>query len=351
MKPVRVAVVGCGHLGAIHARLLSARPDAALVAVVDPSPLAVGRVAAEYGCQSLSAPESLPGMVDAVVVAAPTGLHADVSLPLLEAGIDLLVEKPIATSTVEAQSIRDIAARRGRVVAVGHVERFNPAWREAVVGVEGVIAVTARRMAPFTFRSLDVGVVLDLMIHDIDLVLSLDPGPLENVEAVGVVATGGHEDAVRARLRFASGLIADLSASRIAPGLDRSIEMWAETGFVSADFQTRRVTRTVPSAEVAGGGWAAHLVPSAEREGLKSSFFDRVLPTTVVEPPAANAIQMEHDDFFSAVRGRHDPLVSATAGLDALRVAERILAKLRTVPLGTTSEVRRPLEERLKRAA
>jgi predicted dehydrogenase len=349
MRPVRVAVVGCGHLGAIHARLLAARSDATLVAVVDPSPDAAGRVAGEHGCLALPAPEAVVGQVDAAVVAAPTGLHARLALPLLEAGIDLLVEKPITVSVGEAEAIRDLADRLDRIVAVGHVERFNPAWREAVAGLSNPITVTARRMAPFTFRSLDVGVVLDLMIHDIDLVLSLDPGRLETVEAAGLLASGGHEDAVRAHLRFSSGLVADLSASRIAPVLDRSMEVWSADGVISADFQTRRVVRTVPSATITGG-WTADSVPVAERERAKATFFETLLPTSTVEAPPANAIQSEHDDFLSAVRSRHRPLVTADAGLEALRVAQQVLDNLRTVRLGGIGESHGTGQERRKAA-
>jgi predicted dehydrogenase len=351
MNPMRIAVVGCGHLGAIHARLLASRSDTELVAVVDPSPEAVARVAGEHGCRPLSSPTALEGLVDAAVVAAPTGLHAEVALPLLEAGLDLLVEKPITASVREAEMIRDVAGRHGRVVAVGHVERFNPAWLEAVDGLEGAITVTARRMAPFTFRSLDVGVVLDLMIHDIDLVLSLDPGPLEWVEAVGLTATGGHEDAVRAHLRFASGLVADLSASRIAPTLDRSIEIWSQSGMVKADFQTRAVVRCAPSQQVADGAWAAHLVPAAERDRLKACFFETILPTRSTEPPAANAIRAEHDDFLAAVRGRTSPRVTAGAGLEALRVAQRILETLRILRFGAAGESDGTRRMRPRRAA
>ena len=217
MSQIKIAVVGCGHLGSIHARLLAARTDVELVAVVDPVPESRQRVAEAYGCRALAEPQELCGVADAVVVAAPTYLHAAVSVPLLEAGLDLLIEKPIAATVAEAQSIVTVARRHGRVVAVGHVERFNPAWQMAVERCGRVVAVESSRLAPFTFRSLDVGVVLDLMIHDIDLVLSLEPGELVSVESHGLSATGGHEDAVRARLLFSSGMIADLSASRIHP--------------------------------------------------------------------------------------------------------------------------------------
>ncbi|MFM7109477.1 MAG: Gfo/Idh/MocA family oxidoreductase [Planctomycetaceae bacterium] len=181
MTRTRMAVVGCGHLGTIHARLLAARADVELVAVVDPDAAGRERVAAAHSCRPLAEPRDLVGLVDAAVVAAPTGLHAAVSLPLLAAGIDLLVEKPLAATVEDARAIVIAARRHGRTVAVGHVERFNPAWRAAAALARGATLVDAERLAPFTFRSLDVGVVLDLMIHDIDLVLSLEPGRLDRV--------------------------------------------------------------------------------------------------------------------------------------------------------------------------
>ena len=148
MKRLAVAVVGCGHLGTIHARLLAARSDVELVAVVDPSADSRGRVAQAHGCRALAEPRDLVGVADAAVVAAPTGLHAAVALPLLEAGLDLLVEKPLAATVEEARSIVVAARRHGRVVAVGHVERFNPAWRLAVEKAGRVRAVESARLAP-----------------------------------------------------------------------------------------------------------------------------------------------------------------------------------------------------------
>ena len=153
MTRTKVAVIGCGHLGTIHARLLAARADAELVAVVDPVPASRQRVAEAHGCRALAEPQELVGLVDAVVVAAPTCLHAEVSLPLLSQGLDLMIEKPIAADRREADQIVAAADRHGRIVAVGHVERFNPAWRMAVERCGRVVAVESVRLAPFTFRS------------------------------------------------------------------------------------------------------------------------------------------------------------------------------------------------------
>lgn len=334
MSRVKVAVVGCGHLGSIHARLLAARPDVELVAVVDPSSEARHRVSQTHGCRSLPEPADLAGVADAVVVAAPTLLHTSVSLPLLEAGIDLLIEKPITADVAEGRMVVEAARRAGRVVAVGHVERFNPAWSAAVERCGRVVAVEASRLAPFTFRSLDVGAVLDLMIHDIDLVLSLEPGVLEHVEAHGLVATGGHEDAARARLVFSSGLVADLSASRIHPTLTRRVSLWGSRAVVSADFNAKTVEVVSASGGVLRGEFDAERIPPAERAGLKERFFTEIMPRETVAVPDANAIACEHDDFIAAVRSRGTPRVSAAAGVAALDVAARILDAMRSTRFG-----------------
>ena len=334
MTRTKVAVIGCGHLGTIHARLLATRVDAELVAVVDPVPASRQRVAEAHGCRALAEPQELVGLVDAVVVAAPTCLHAEVSLPLLSQGLDLMIEKPIAADRREADQIVAAADRHGRIVAVGHVERFNPAWRMAVERCGRVVAVESVRLAPFTFRSLDVGVVLDLMIHDIDLVLSLEPGKLTRVESQGLVATGGHEDAVRARLVFSSGLVADLSASRIHPTLSRRVSLWGTQGVVAADFNAKTVEVVVPSPVVKRGEFDAAAVPPADRAALKDRFFADILPRETLVVPDANAIACEHDDFLAAVRSRRPALVPASAGAAALDVAMRVLDGLVCVRLG-----------------
>jgi predicted dehydrogenase len=340
MTRTRIAVVGCGHLGAIHARLLAAREDAELVAVCDPIIDARERVAAAQNCRALAEPRELPGLVDAAVVAAPTGLHAGVALPLLEAGVDLLVEKPIAATVEDARAISVAARRCGRVVAVGHVERFNPAWRAAVERAPGATMVEAVRAAPFTFRSLDVGVIHDLMIHDIDLVLSLEPGRLERVEAQGILATGGFEDAARARLVFSSGLVADLSASRISPQLRRTVSMWSPQGIVHADLNAKTVEAITPSDGVRQGTFVAADVSAPERAALKDRFFSDVLPLQSVTVADVNAIACEHDDFLASIRTARQPLVTAAAGAAAVEIAARVIEALQCVRLGSTGPQR-----------
>jgi predicted dehydrogenase len=350
MNRTKVAVIGCGHLGSIHARLLAGRADTELVAVVDPFAASRDKVAGEHGCRALAEPEELIGLVEAAVVAAPTGRHAAVSLPLLEAGIDLLIEKPIAATVEEARAIVTTARRCGRTVAVGHVERFNPAWRMAVSRAGRIVSIESLRLAPFTFRSMDVGVIHDLMIHDIDLVLSLEPGRLERVDAQGLHATGGHEDAVRAQLVFSSGLVASLTASRIHPTLRRGLTLWSSEGVVSVDFHAKAVEVVSPSDAVRSGEFVATDVPVAEHAAMKQAFFTDILPRETLAIPEANAIACEHDDFLAALREGRQPLVPASAGAAALEIANRVVDSLRTTTLGrshVTPTV--PLPSRLRR--
>lgn len=334
MTRTRMAVIGGGHLGTIHARLLAAREDVRLVAVVDPCPTVRARLGAEHGCHAFEDPSGVVGLVDAAVVAAPTGRHAAVSLPLLEAGIDLLVEKPIAASVEEARSMVTTARRLGRTVAVGHVERFNPAWRTALSRAGRIVAIESCRLAPFTFRCMDVGVVHDLMIHDIDLVLSLGPGRLERVDAHGLLATGGHEDAVRANLVFSSGLMATLTASRVNPTLRRGLTLWSSEGVVTVDFQGKSVEVVGPSSAVRSGEFVATDVPPEVQGEWRERFFERVLHRESMAIPDANAIACEHDDFLTSLRTGRQPLVPASAGAAALEVANRVLDAVRLTSLG-----------------
>jgi predicted dehydrogenase len=338
MTKLKVAVVGCGHLGTIHARLLAGRDDAELVAVCDPGADAARRAAEAHGCAACAEPLDLVGRVAAAVVAAPTGLHAAVALPLLEAGIDLLVEKPIAATVEDARAIVTSARRHGRIVAVGHVERFNPAWQLAVRKVGRPTYVESARLAPFTYRSLDVGAILDLMIHDIDLVLSLEPGRLEQVEAHGIVATGGYEDLVKARLVFSSGLVADLTASRINPVLRRTMSLWSKTALAAVDFNAKTVEVLSPSRAVQEGTFAAAAVPPADRPARKETFFRDVLPVETLPVPDANAIACEHDDFLAAIRTGRAPLVPASAGAAALEIANRVIDALACTRFGGADE-------------
>ncbi|MEX0977936.1 MAG: Gfo/Idh/MocA family oxidoreductase, partial [Pirellulales bacterium] len=215
MNNLKLAVVGAGHLGRIHARLLAEMSDVELVGIVDPLPTARDKAAADCGTSALADHRLLMGRVDGAVIATPTRLHHAVALDFLRAGTPLLVEKPLAATVAEADELVETARRHGTVLQVGHIERFNPAFVAAAGRVGRPRYVDAVRAAPFTGRSTDIGVVHDLMIHDIDLVLSLVDAPLVRVEAVGLPILGQNEDVAQARLEFADGCVANLSASRV----------------------------------------------------------------------------------------------------------------------------------------
>ena len=247
MRPVRLAVVGAGHLGRIHARLASSLPGAQLVAVVDPDSTNRRSVAEECRCEAYDHHRRLTGRVDAAVVATPTRFHASVATDLLAAGIHLLVEKPVTSTSLEAERLVDSAGRRGLVLQVGHVERFNPALIAARAHLDEPKYIDAVRAGGFSFRSTDIGVVLDLMIHDIDTVLSLVRSEVQSVDALGIALFGAHEDMAHARLVSENGCVATLCASRASYTAVRRMRVFSRRGMADIDFAARTAEIVRPS--------------------------------------------------------------------------------------------------------
>lgn len=325
---LRVAVIGSGRLGSFHAQKLARMEGVQLVAVVDPLPANRDRLAAELHTAALASHEPLVGKVDAAVIAAPTSSHHSLAVDFLKAGTHLLVEKPLCTSVAEADELVDMARRRKVVLQVGHVERFNPALAAAAPCLESPRFIEAVRASAFTFRSMDVGVVLDLMIHDVDLVLSLVRSPLESVEAVGVSLLGGHEDAVHARLTFECGCMANLSASRVSYEPVRKMQVWAARAYANINFATRTTTLVRPSEAILRGEFHAQDLSPEQVEHYKTHFAEEHLPRQTVTCEAVDALALELEDFVDSIRAVRQPRVTGTAGRDALAVAERILASI-----------------------
>ncbi len=240
--PVDVAVVGVGRMGRHHARIYHQLPQTRLVAVVDGDAERAGEMADAYGCEALSSVEALlarHGSLGAVSVAVPTRHHLAVARPLLERRIACLVEKPLAPSPNEARQLVDLAKTHGATLQVGHTERFNPAVRAvAAMGITPRF-LEVNRVSPMTFRSLDVGVVMDMMIHDLDIVLMLANAPIRQVDAAGVAVMGEKEDVANARLVFETGCVANLTASRLALKTERKLRLFSESAYVSLDYQQR----------------------------------------------------------------------------------------------------------------
>jgi predicted dehydrogenase len=327
-KKIRLAVVGCGRLGGFHAQKLAAREDVELKAVVDPVAANRQRVAAECHTEALTDFAGLFGTIDAAVIAAPTSLHHRVAREFLDAGIHLLVEKPLCTTHAEADELTAIARRRGAILQVGHVERFNPAFQVAATQLHSPKYIEASRANGFTFRSTDVGVVLDLMIHDIDLVLSLVKSPVRKVEALGISVLGGHEDMANARLEFESGCVASLSASRVSYEPVRRMRAWSAQTFADIDFATRTATLIRPSKTLLQRRFNVDALTPEEVEYQRKHFADEQLPQEKITLDAVDALALEIDDFIRAIRTSSEPCVNGEAGRNALDVAEQILARI-----------------------
>jgi predicted dehydrogenase len=304
---LRVAVIGVGHLGRHHARILSSLDDAQLVAVVDTAADRAVEAAAASAARALTDYRELLGQVDAVTVAVPTELHRDIALPFLEQGIAVMVEKPMARSLEEADELIAAARASGATLAVGHTERYNPAVAAVLPLVTSPRFIEVHRLGVFPDRSLDIDVVFDLMIHDLDIILALVRSDVESIEAVGVPVLTPRYDIANARLRFASGCIANVTASRISRERVRKIRFFQPDAYISIDYAAQEVE-----------GW--RLVP---REGERPSIQGGPLPVQRDEP-----LRRELADFVRAARTRSAPLVDGDAGRRALELATRIAQKM-----------------------
>jgi predicted dehydrogenase len=338
MTRVRMAVIGVGHLGQHHARILASLPDVELVGVADANPDQARAIAAKVGTTAYDHFEPLLTRVDAVSVVTPTIHHHEVASAFLRAGVPALVEKPICRTLAEAEDLIALAARVGVPLQVGHIERFNPAFEELARRPIRPKFVEAERHGPFTGRSIDIGAVLDLMIHDLDLLLALVGGPVARVAAVGAAVFGGHEDMVNARLEFENGCIAHVTASRITRHPKRRLRVWAPEGYAGIDFVTRKLTLVQQSEELRRYGIRSEELDAAARARLKDEVFGRYLQVLNLDADRKfDQLTAELKHFIDCVRTGQTPRVSGAAGRDALALAERILAALREHPWeGTT---------------
>jgi predicted dehydrogenase len=237
MKKLRVGVVGVGHIGGNHARIYAELPQAEFIAIFDIDPARAAEIAAKYKAKAASSLEEFAGMVDAASVATPTSAHFSVARDLLMRGKHLLIEKPITENTADARELAQLAAERRLVLQVGHVERFNPVLSALEQRLTHPRFIEAHRLSPYPNRSTEIGVVLDLMIHDLEIILHLVDSTVENIDAVGVPVLSRGEDIANARLRFTDGCIANITSSRISPERMRKIRVFQEDAYLSLDYQ------------------------------------------------------------------------------------------------------------------
>jgi predicted dehydrogenase len=304
--PLRIAVIGVGHVGRHHARILCDLPGVELAGIIDVNPQRAQEIAESCGTRVLAGPAALDG-VDAVTIAVPTASHAAVARPLLERGVPVLIEKPLARSVAEAESLLELAQRGRALLAVGHTERFNPAVEAARSHLHLPRFIECHRLGTFSERSLDIDVVFDLMIHDLDVILSLVGSPVTSIDAVGVPVLTPKIDIANVRLRFASGCIANLTASRISRDRVRKIRFFQADSYVAVDYAAQdlevwRLVRPPAGLPVIEGGKQ----PVASEEPLRR----------------------ELADFVNAVREGRPPAVTGEAGRDALDLAQRITEQM-----------------------
>ena len=329
MTRLRMAVIGVGHLGKEHARILAGLPEVELVGVADTNQEQAQAVAKRLGTQAFSEYWPLLNLVDAASIVVPTSLHEPVAAEFLRRGIPVLVEKPLAPTALEAEKLADLAEKNGALLQVGHIERFNPAFEEVKRRNLQPKFIRAERLAPFTGRSFDIGVVLDLMIHDLDLILALVEAPVVSVDALGVSVFGAHEDMANARLHFANGCVAEITASRVHPTPYRQMHLWGAEGYAGLDFAQRRVTLMQPSAAVRAHGLDPSKLDPASRALLKDELFGRHLETYAIDGKSQDQLTCELEEFVDCVQTGASPRAGGAAGRDAVALAEQILASLR----------------------
>jgi predicted dehydrogenase len=328
MSKLRLAVIGVGHLGKIHARLARQLPEVELVGVVDPSPEARSAASAELGVPALADHQPLLGQIDAAIVATPTRLHHVVAADLLTHGVHVFVEKPLTLSVGDADELIRLAADRDLVLQVGHVERFNPALTAALPQLGEPKYIAATRSGSYSCRSIDTGVVLDLMIHDIDVALSLAPGEVMSVAALGAAVIGPNEDWAQARLTFAGGCIVNLFASRVAWQAERTMQIVCPDCIAAIDFGARKAQVMRPSETIQQGHLDVQALSAAERTHLKDHLFTDYLQLADLNVGDANALLDEQREFAAAIAGQSRVRVAGEDGRRALDVAERILAEI-----------------------
>ncbi|MGE0392788.1 MAG: Gfo/Idh/MocA family protein [Vicinamibacterales bacterium] len=303
---LRVGVIGVGHLGQHHARLFASMPDVDLVGVVDTDAARAALIAERSGTHAFTDASALLGRVDAVTVATPTGAHLSAAEPFLARGVGVLVEKPIASSLDEADRLLALAASGRAVLAAGHTERFNPAIAAAWPLVHEPRFVEVHRLGVFPDRSLDIDVIFDLMIHDFDLLLAAVQSEVVSIEAVGVAVLTSRTDIANVRLRFASGCIANLTASRISRDRVRKIRFFQQDAYVSVDCASRETE--VYRLETADGR--------------------PVIRGGAIDVQDAEPLRVELEDFVAAVRTGGRPRVSGEDGRRALALAARVNAEM-----------------------
>jgi len=330
MEKIRTAVVGAGKMGEIHARVYAQLAQSKLTAIVDTDAEKGRRLAKKFGCDFFAGPEDILDKVDAVTIATPTVTHYELAKKFIENNIAVLIEKPLAASVEQAESIVRMAKEKNVVAAVGHSERCNPvvqAMKRLEIEPKFIEAV---RISPYPFRSTDVGVVLDVMIHDIDIILSLARSPVKKVDAVGVSVIDEKEDICNARIVFENGCIANVTASRLAFKTERKVRVFSRQAYLSLDYQnkTGTVIKAKPNIDIPLK--VRQILSSNKPDILKMANWMKLVNREQLKIDDKDALEVEQEVFLRSCADRTlAPEVSAEEGLAAMECAEMILKSIR----------------------
>ncbi len=312
MDRIKVGVVGVGYLGQHHARIYSELRDCELVGVADISPERARDIAKKFKTQALGSYEELLGKVDAVSIVAPTVEHHRIAKAFLSSGVDVLLEKPITVTVEEADELVKLSDEGGRIFQVGHLERFNSAVTKMVELTTTPKFIECNRLSPFPDRSTDVDVVLDLMIHDIDIILSLVGSPVKHIHAVGIPVISHNVDIANARMEFESGCVANITSSRISLKKERKIRLFQPDTYISLNYQDQEI-------------YAYHRIPNKKDPDGKPDIVGGKVKVEKKEP-----LKAELEAFLHSVRTRTRPLVSGHEGREALKVAMRVQEEIKS---------------------
>ena len=305
MRELRAAVIGAGRLGTLHAQKYAALPEVRIAYLVDTDRERAAKLARDLGATPLADYRELAGKIDIATVASPGVTHEEVASALLRSGVDVLLEKPMAATLAGARALNSLASERGRILQIGHLERFNP----AVIHLHSIVRaprfVECHRLAPFTERGTDVDVILDLMVHDLDVILSVAPSEVETLEAVGVPILTDQIDLANARLRFKSGLIANITTSRVSARRERKIRFFQPDSYISVDY-------------------GAHAIQLYRKTPPPPGSKFPVISAEQIELGEGDPLQDEVRAFVESVRTRSTPKVSADDGLRVMELSQRI---------------------------
>lgn len=327
-KPLKTAVIGAGKMGRLHSRIYSQMDRVELVGVVDSDFDKAEQIAQQYGAKAYRDASEIIDLVDAVTIAVPTEFHPAVAKLFLARRIPVLVEKPLASSVPQAKELLNLARQSRTILQVGYSERFNPAV-QAMQRIKFTPRfVEAQRISPYTFRSTDVGVVLDMMIHDIDIILSLVAGSVKDVHAVGVNVLGQQEDIANVRLIFESGCVANLTASRLALKTERKIRLFSEDAYLSLDYLKKTGTMISKAANIDMVKWLAEKRDPDGELDVQNVDWAELVKVENLDIDDREPLRLEQESFVKAIADGSRPQVSAEDAVAAMVLAERIIESI-----------------------